>query len=190
MSLRDNRFLQPEKSGQLVGWAARQLMLWGAIALVICIVIGHGISLPGRQPAPASPAAVETVAPGKPAETVSNSLILRAGQDGHVFVDASVNGTPLHMAFDTGASLVSLTQADAARAGIGGGLNYTMEFATANGRTYGAPVTLREIRIGQLTVEDVEAVVMQNLGVSLLGQSLLNRLESYRMRDGVMTLTW
>jgi clan AA aspartic protease (TIGR02281 family) len=54
----------------------------------------------------------------------------------------------------------------------------------------GAPVTLREIRIGQLVIEDVNAIVLQNLNVSLLGQTFLNRLHSYQMQDGVLTLTW
>ena len=51
-------------------------------------------------------------------------------------------------------------------------------------------MVLREIRVGQLVIRDVDAVVMQNLGTSLLGQSFLKRLESYQMKDGVLTLAW
>jgi aspartyl protease family protein len=97
---------------------------------------------------------------------------------------------PMVMAFDTGASSVALTQADALKAGVAGNLNYSVPIGTANGRNMGAPVTLREIRIGQLVIEDVNAIVLQNLNVSLLGQTFLNRLHSYRMQDGVLTLTW
>ena len=94
------------------------------------------------------------------------------------------------MAFDTGASVVSLTQADAIKAGVAGNLNYSLVFRTANGSTRGAPVMLREIRIGQLAIEDVKAVVMQNMQISLLGQTFLSRLRSYQMQNGVLTLTW
>jgi aspartyl protease family protein len=65
-----------------------------------------------------------------------------------------------------------------------------LSFATANGRALGAPVMLREIRVGQLVIEDVRAVVMQNMRISLLGQTFLSRLHGYQMQDGVLTLTW
>ena len=54
----------------------------------------------------------------------------------------------------------------------------------------GAAVKLRELRIGQFSVTDVPAVVHENLHVSLLGQTFLKRLDSYEMRDGVLTLNW
>jgi len=179
-------FLEPERNGGVMVWALRQLMFWlvGGIAIYL-IVVNRDLMTPHEDGA---------VAPPVPAATheapLTNSLILRAGRDGYVYVDASVDGTPVRMAFDTGASVVSLTQADAARIGVGSGLSYTMPFATGNGRSYGAPVKLREIRIGQLEIDDVDAVVMPHLGVSLLGQTFLNRLDSYQMRDGVLTLTW
>lgn len=182
-------FFEPERSGGVIGWALRQLLFWvvGGLAIYL-IVANRGAFMPHRDnpvPAPAPVAAVET-----PAPSLRNSLVLRAGPNGYVMVDAAVNGTPLRMAFDTGAAVVSLTQADAARIGVASGLNYTIPFATANGRSYGAPVTLREIRIGQLEIDNVQAVVMPNLNVSLLGQTFLSRLDSYQMHDGVLTLTW
>ena len=36
----------------------------------------------------------------------------------------------------------------------------------------------------------VQAMVIENLNVSLLGQSFLKRLDGYEMRDGVLTITW
>ena len=49
---------------------------------------------------------------------------------------------------------------------------------------------LREIRIGQLSIYDVRASVLEHLDVSLLGMSLLSRLQGYEMRDGKLTITW
>ena len=190
MSLRDNRFLEPEKGdGGVMGWAVKLLVFWALGGIALYAFIANG-GLPTTRDLPPK-SAVQTNAADKPPPVVSsNSLILRAGRDGYVYAEVSVNGTPLRMAFDTGASLVSLSQADAQKAGIAGALSYSMVFQTANGTARGAPVTLREIRIGQLVIEDVHGVVMQNLGVSLLGQSFLSRLDSYQMRDGVLTLTW
>ena len=78
----------------------------------------------------------------------------------------------------------------AARFGSAGGLDYTTPLGTGNGVAYGALATLREIRIGQLEIDDVTAVVMPNLDILLLGQTFLGRLGSYEMRDCALTLTW
>jgi aspartyl protease family protein len=182
-------FFEPDRNGGVVGWALRQMAFWLVGGLAIYLIVANRGLLTPRQDGGAPPA-TPAAAVEKASAPLANSLILHAGRDGYVFVDAAVNGTPLRMAFDTGATMVSLTQADAARIGIAGGLDYTIPFGTANGRAYGAAVTLREIRIGQLEIDDVKAVVMPNLNVSLLGQSFLSRLDSYQMRDGVLTLTW
>ena len=204
--MRHDFFDEPDRGGGVMVWAIRQLAIWlvGGLA-VYWLASSSGLLRPSASPGTQPPAeqqqlsrpqSADTAAPveraplGRPVPAVTNSLSLRARPDGYVYVKAEVNGAPMTMAFDTGASIVSLTQADAARAGVAGSLNYTMSFGTANGRGLGAPVKLREIRIGQLMIQDVDAVVMQNLHTSLLGQTFLNRLKSYQMKDSVLTLSW
>ena len=199
-----NNFFEPERGTGVMGWALRQLVFYlvGGF-FVVWLIAGHGgfqfpapAVAPQAESAPAAAAAAPaapTSAPvvlGRPVATALNALSLRARADGYVYVNAEVNGAPMLMAFDTGASMVSLTQADALKAGVAGSLNYSLQFGTANGHARGAPVVLRGIRIGGLEIDDINAVVMQNLNVSLLGQSFLRRLESYQMRDGVLTLSW
>ena len=95
------------------------------------------------------------------------------------------------MLVDTGASLVTLTPADARGAGIDPArLAFNGHVQTANGTARMAPVTLREIRIGQLSIYDLPAAVLENLNVSLLGMSFLSRLQGYEMRNGKLTITW
>jgi clan AA aspartic protease (TIGR02281 family) len=53
-----------------------------------------------------------------------------------------------------------------------------------------APVILREVRIGQLSLYDVSAAVLENLNISLLGMSFLGRVQAYEMRDGKLTISW
>lgn len=187
-----NRFLEPENGGsRLIGGILRQLLVWLVGGIVVyMLVASRSLLLPNLAQQAPQMKPVAAALPLRHEEIASNSLILHAARDGYVYVDVEVNGIQTRMAFDTGASFVSLTQDDARRAGIGSGLNYSLEFTTANGKARGAPVTLREVRIGGLDIYDVQAVVMQNLSISLLGQSFLNRLDSYQMRDGVMTLTW
>jgi len=204
MDRRGNQFLEPDRGPGMVGWALKQLAIWLVGGFVVySIVANHQLftaAPPAAAPrsaavavgaAPADTAPGEKLRPlGQAAPLVTNSLTLRARADGYAYVQASINGMPMIMAFDTGASVVSLTQVDALKAGVAGNLNYTRPFWTANGQNLGAPVMLREIRIGQLVIENVEAVVMQHLGMSLLGQTFLNRLRSYQMQNGVLTLTW
>jgi aspartyl protease family protein len=166
----------------MIGWAFRQLFGWLAAGLVI-----YYITVANRAPTTPAP---ETAAVAPRPVAVPNSLEFHAEKNGHVVLDVAVNGTPVRMVVDTGATVVTLTKADAASAGVGGGLSYSLTFQTANGRTRAAPVRLREIRIGQLEIDNVQAVVVENLGISLLGQSFLRRLDSYEMRDGVLTMNW
>jgi aspartyl protease family protein len=203
MDRRNNQFLEAERGTGMVGWAVNQLVTWLIGGLVVyLVVVNHQLfsgSAPETKPqsaitadkAAADNAPTEVLRPlGQRVAPAAYSLSLRARPDGYAYVTAAVNGADMLMAFDTGASAVALTQADAIKAGVAGNLNYSLSFSTANGHGRGAPVMLREIRIGQLVIQDVQAVVMQDMQVSLLGQTFLHRLHSYQMQDGVLTLTW
>jgi aspartyl protease family protein len=121
----------------------------------------------------------------------SDTLVFPANEQGHVIVEAVVNGAPMRLLVDTGASLVTLTTEDARAAGLShGDLVFNHHVRTANGSARMAQATLREVRIGQLSVYDVPAAVMENLNISLLGMSFLARLQSYEMRDGKLTISW
>ena len=199
---RNNPFLEPDRGTGMIGWAVKQLAMWLVGGFIVySVVANHHLFGGGSAPAQApsgtvasadddSPAEKKLVPLGQAAAPVVNSLSLRARSDGYAWVDAVVNGAPMTMAFDTGASYVSLSEADAIKAGVAGNLNYSVPIWTANGSNPGAPVMLREIRIGQLVIEDVHAIVQKNLPHSLLGQSFLNRLHSFEMRNGILTLTW
>ena len=122
----------------------------------------------------------------------TREMVIRSGAGGHFILDASVNGTELPFVVDTGATSVFMS-ADAARAaGIDPDtLDYSVHMRTASGVVRGARVTLREVRIGQLAIRDVEATVARtDLPVSLLGMTFLNRLQSYEVRNGKLVMRW
>jgi aspartyl protease family protein len=181
----------PAEDAPMIGWALRWALLWGGIAVLCALFIDRGGTL--LRPSPAVPA------DGRPAENQAaaaarppvDSLSYPVDANGHVMVEAEIDGTPLRLLVDTGASLVSLTPADARAAGIDPSrLAFSGRAVTANGGTALAPVTLREIRVGQFVVANVPAAVFRNLDVSLLGMSFLARLRSYRMADGRFTIAW
>jgi aspartyl protease family protein len=175
----------------VIGWALR----W---ALLCCGIVLLGVGLLDHTAAPLPdatsrlrPEAQAAVSAPRASATASNTIVYTANEQGHVILDAAVNGVPVRMLVDTGASLVTLTPADAGAAGIDpGGLVFSARVNTANGAARMAPVNLREIRIGQLSIYDVPAAVLENLNVSLLGMSFLSRLQGYEIRDGKLTVTW
>jgi clan AA aspartic protease (TIGR02281 family) len=179
------------RSGIVIGWAFRQIAVCGAVIALFYAMIGYKLF---EQPSATQPAPVAMVAAANRAPSAAaapNSLLYRADKSGHVLLQGNVNGAAVRFMVDTGASFVALSMRDAEAAGISrSGLVFNQPISTANGVTRVAPVKLREVRIGQFSVADVPAVVHENLQISLLGQTFLQRLESYQMRDGVLTLNW
>ncbi|MGI9499238.1 MAG: retropepsin-like aspartic protease family protein [Geminicoccaceae bacterium] len=118
--------------------------------------------------------------------------VVRAGAHGHFIIDVHINGTPVTFLIDTGASHNVLNRRDADRLRLAGGsLRYTVPFESANGTVYAAPVTLRDVRLGQFQLYDLDAFVNQgDLGISLLGVSFLRRFESYEFLRDRLILRW
>jgi aspartyl protease family protein len=168
----------------VIGWALRWVLLCCGIVLL-------GVGLLDRQPERAPLPAAPSASIRRVTTVPSNTIVFPANDHGHVTLEAAVNGAPVRMLVDTGATLVTLTREDARAAGIDvHGLAFTGQVNTANGAARIAPVTLREVRIDQLSLYDVSAAVLENLDISLLGMSFLRRLQSYEMRAGKLTITW
>ena len=112
------------------------------------------------------------------------------GENGHFRVDAEVDGTRIRFLVDTGASDVVLSENDARRLGFNlASLNFNRTYATATGMVWGAPVRLREVRVGPIRIANVAGSVTTGLvGESLLGMSFLERLESFEISGGTLTL--
>lgn len=112
------------------------------------------------------------------------SVTLTADERGHYVTMGQVNGGTVQFLVDTGATSIALPSIDARRLGINylnGQRGYTQ---TANGRAAAYRITLDTVKIGDITLHAVEAVVLEGDGlkVALLGMSFLNRTEM--KRDG------
>ena len=106
----------------------------------------------------------------------------RRGIDGHYLVAATVNGTALPLLFDTGASAVVLSYADAKKAGIDvASLTFDTPVTTANGTGRAAVVTLDTMDVGGIKRLHVPAFVADRgaLDGSLLGMTFLETLSRY-----------
>ena len=114
--------------------------------------------------------------PGAPAE-----VVISAQRDGHFLLEARIDGRPTRMLVDTGASIVTLRESDALKAGIRPReQDYRIPFSTANGEVLGAPAILPALTIKDITLRDLEIVVLPDdkLSMSLFGVNGLNRFES------------
>jgi aspartyl protease family protein len=172
----------------MLAWALRNLIFWGVVSLTCAYAWIHRDEIPALAGLTAPPERPPAKAPA----VAANLLAVKPDARGQFYVDAAVDGAPTHFLVDTGATFVTLRLADARAAGISpGSLSFTERSSTANGTVRFAPVRLREVRIGQLVIEDVEAAVVDSpLTVSLLGMSFLRRLEGYGIKDGALVMSW
>ncbi len=125
-----------------------------------------------------SPASVGGAAPSG-----GDRISLTADARGHFFSRGSINNRPVQFMVDTGASVVAIGQGEADQIGLKyqGGQRVTL--GTANGAARGWALKLASVRLGDVTMYEVDAVVVAaSLPAVLLGNSFLNR---FRMqRDG------
>lgn len=120
----------------------------------------------------------------------SGSATLTRRDDGHFYAQVSVGGRDTEMLVDTGASVVALTGADARTLGVDWRDDDVMPVARgASGTVYGVPVRLDRVRLGDVEVSGVEAIVVPaGLPISLLGQSFLGRVGRVEIADDKMVL--
>ncbi len=131
-----------------------------------------------------------TLAAVQPAQQ-KGMLTVASDSRGQFIVHPQVNGFRVKMLVDTGASLIALTDVDARNLGIKlTPADYKLTLKTANGMVKGAQVMLKEIRMGEIVVRNVEATILppQVLEVSLLGTSFLRRLAGYEVSAGRLIL--
>ena len=124
--------------------------------------------------------------------TEAGTATFRRDRGGHFEVVATVNGARLPLIFDTGATAVVLTQADAEAAGIDtSSLRYTIPVATANGTGRAAGVRLDSIEVGGIVRRNIPAFVAEAsaLDTSLLGMTYLETLSSYAVSSNGLVLT-
>jgi aspartyl protease family protein len=118
----------------------------------------------------------------------SGTIVMTADNQGHFYATGSVNGAAVRFLVDTGATMVSLGASDARRIGLDFNRGQKGMTQTANGQTMVSKVKLDTVRIGDVTLHNVDALIHQTeMPMALLGMSFLNRMEM--QRDGsTMTL--
>ena len=180
--------------GMATGWLAAAAMV--AVGLNYSEEI-HSLARGGLAGAPVSTVREDGVGARKDRPVAhmhaatGREVQIRAGAHGHYVARAEINGRPVDVLVDTGASIVALAFDDARQAGVlVRDSDYTQRVSTANGYARVAPVMLDRVSIGDITVRNVPAAVSEpgSLATTLLGMSFLGRLQRVDMRSGTLVL--
>ena len=171
--------------------AGNVLAFAGAALIGVAVVApslkggGDGPAAPGMPPPVAGVAAPPPTPGGETAPAAPRTLFRNL--DGHFYADARVNGATIHFLVDTGASVVVLSRADAQRAGIQLPAERSVAMGVG-GPVPIAPVIVDRIAIGGIEARGVPGAVADELPVSLLGQSYLQRVGSVEIHGDTMVL--
>ena len=119
----------------------------------------------------------------------AQSVTLSAGAGGHFMVEGQINGGAIRFMVDTGATAVAIPASEANRLRIDYRSGRRGTTQTAGGPTTMYVVRLDSVRIGNIELQNIDAMVIeQGLPIALLGNTFLNRMEM-RREGQTMTLT-
>lgn len=111
-------------------------------------------------------------------------IVLTAGTGGHFMTLGAINGRTVQFMVDTGATMIAMGAADADRMGLNYRSGQQGQLSTANGVVAAWKVRLDSVRIGDVEVHGVDAVVAPHaMPYILLGNSFLTRFQMRRDND-------
>ena len=114
----------------------------------------------------------------------AREIVITAGPGGHFVTGGTINGRATRFMVDTGATLLAMGRDDAERLGVDlrdarSGVSHT-----ANGAVAVQMVTLPRVRVGEVELYNIGAVVMPvSMPFVLLGNSFLTRFQMRREND-------
>jgi aspartyl protease family protein len=167
----------------------RNIMILAAVLVGLGTFMAHLADrlTPAQASATAAPAMIGVL----DSSASQRSLSIPTDRRGHFRTEGRIDGQRVNFMVDTGASMVALNETSAARFGLRPSrAAYTATVSTANGTVKGARARLAMIQLGELTVRDVDALVLPDeaLSENLLGLSFLSKLKRFAYANGQMVL--
>jgi len=119
-----------------------------------------------------------------PAPVGGREIVIPAGPGGHFTAGGSINGRATRFMVDTGATMVSIGRDDAERLGLDLKAARASVTQTANGPVAVQSLTLTSLRVGDVELSNVHAIVLPSaMPYVLLGNSWLGRFQMRREND-------
>ena len=111
-------------------------------------------------------------------------IVIAAGPGGHFITAGSINGRSVRFMVDTGATVLALGRDEAQRLGLDLSTARPAVSETANGPITVQMITLTRVRVGDVEVANVAAMVVPAaMPYVLLGNSFLTRFQMRREND-------
>ena len=125
------------------------------------------------------------VSVGQPvAASTGARIVLSADSGGHFVTQGLLNAKPVQFMVDTGATTVGVSVSDADRIGLKYKHGQAVQVATANGVVPGWKIRLSSVRMSDVEVRDIDAVVTPiAMPFVLLGNSFLARFQMTRNNE-------
>jgi aspartyl protease family protein len=114
----------------------------------------------------------------KTGPSAGTRIVLTAGSGGHFVSTGQINGANVRFLVDTGATEVSMSAQEADRIGLQYRSGQPIVMSTANGTVQGFQIYLTSVRLGEVEIYNVQAIVTANpMPFVLLGNSFLTRFQ-------------
>ena len=114
-------------------------------------------------------------------------LRIPKADDGHFWVDATINGREAPFMIDSGASITTISRELAGQAGVETGYRVA-EVETANGTVIMHHAYADQFRVGQIDRPEFPVFVNANNGTNVLGMNFLSSLESWRVEGNYLVM--
>lgn len=160
--------------------AAKMTLAWVAIFGVIFMLFSF------RSEFSALGSRLKAEAIGSPIEA-GGELRIPMAEDGHFWVDASVNGHEAPFLVDSGASVTTLSRETAEQAGVETGIRVAM-VETANGTVAMRGATADRLEVGPIGRTNFGVWVNDHGEGNVLGMNFLSSLSSWRVEGHYMVL--
>lgn len=162
-----------------IGQVAKMGAAWLAIFLVLLLVVAQRDRF---RPIWAFFAGQDHVVTGA-------TLRIPMSADGHFWVDARINGQPVRLLFDSGATATALSAETAKRANIAVENGFATGIDTANGQVIANRAKIATLQFGQITAHDLPIYVSDAFGeTNVLGMNFLSRLRGWRVEGRTLVL--
>ncbi len=175
----------------LIDGEARTVALGQSVRGVKLLALEDGratVEFGGRRQTLVLGASPGRIGDGKAATGAGRQIVLASGPGGHFVAQGSINGQATQFLVDTGATNVAIAQSEAERMGLKFREGRRVMTQTANGTVPAHLLQLASVRVGEVEVRNVDAIILPGqMSHVLLGNSFLTRFQMRREND-VMTL--
>ncbi|MDA4847953.1 TIGR02281 family clan AA aspartic protease [Hoeflea poritis] len=162
------------------------------VAIAVPKIVDGQLTLPSPQKQETATVTEAAAMEPEAAYVGGRDVVLTADSRGHFHGDFRINGRSVAGLIDTGATAIAINRSTARKVGVFvSPAMFKYRVMTANGAVKAARVELGSVELKSIRIRNVEAYVLDDdsLAGTLIGMSFLNRLSSYRARDGKLVLT-